>query len=110
MSFKVFIQKNKVQIVTDKGAKYGPPDKSEHFTTPLNSNDDFELPPPKKVKEDVEKRRDIEVMYSDGVWYKGWLSSFNFNTGIRSGLSNFMTMMKLLKYPFRTRKSDYVNS
>lgn len=62
--------------------KFGLPDKNEHFTTPLDSDDDFELPPPpKKVNKDREKRRDVEVLYSDGVWYKGWLSSFNFNTG-----------------------------
>ena len=72
------------QGVTDKSAKFGPPDKNEHFTTPLlDSDDDFESPPPsKKVKEDDgEKRKVVEVLYSDGIWYKGWLSSFNFNTG-----------------------------
>ena len=72
------------QGVTDKSAKFGPPDKNEHFTTPLlDSDDDFKSPPPsKKVKEDDgEKRKAVEVLYSDGIWYKGWLSSFNFNTG-----------------------------
>ena len=59
------------QGVTDKSAKFGPPDKNEHFITPS-----------KKVKEDDgEKRKVVEVSYSDGIWYKGWLSSFNFNTG-----------------------------
>ena len=59
---------------------------------------------PKKLKEDGEKRRDVEVLYSDGTWYKGWLSSFNFNTGKGhvNGLSNFMTIMKLEEVSFRT--------
>ena len=30
----------------------------------------------KKVKEGEKDRRDVEVLYSDRVWYKGWLSSF----------------------------------
>ena len=75
------------QGIPDTSAKFGPPDKNEHFTSPLDSDDDFDLPPPsKKVKEGEEDRRDVEVLYSDGVWYKGWLSSF------------------LLKHPFLTRK------
>ena len=59
------------QGVTDKSAKFGPPDKNEHFTTPLlDSDDNFESPPPsKKVKEnDGEKRKVVEVLYSDGIW------------------------------------------
>ena len=23
----------------------------------------------------------MEVLYADGVWYRGWLSSYNFETG-----------------------------
>ena len=68
--------------VPDTSAKFGPPDKNEHFASSLDSDDDFDLPPlSKKVKEGEKDRRDVEVLYSDGFWYKGWLSSFNFNTG-----------------------------
>ena len=28
-----------------------------------------------------EERKEVEVLYADGKWYRGWLSSFNFNTG-----------------------------
>ena len=28
-----------------------------------------------------EERKEVEVLYVDGKWYRGWLSSFNFNTG-----------------------------
>ena len=47
------------------------PEKSEHFSNPAESDDDFELSPPsKKTKEDsYEKRRDVEVLYANGVWY-----------------------------------------
>ena len=27
------------------------------------------------------QRKEVEVYYDDGKWYRGWLSSFNFNTG-----------------------------
>ena len=26
-------------------------------------------------------RKEVEVLYSDGVWYKGWLGDYNFETG-----------------------------
>ena len=56
----------------------GPPEKNEYFTTSLLRDSDFELPPPsKEMKEnDGERRKVVEVLYSDGIWYKGWLSSF----------------------------------
>ena len=39
------------QGVPDTSAKFGPPDKSEHFASPLDSDDDFDLPPlSKKVR------------------------------------------------------------
>ena len=70
----------------------GPPDKAQHFT-----NDEF-IPPPKrsrkgkervaksvpKSKKNVEnpnERKNVEVYYDDGKWYRGWLDSFNFQTG-----------------------------
>ena len=31
------------------------------------------------VKENETK--EVEVLYADGVWYCGWLSDFNFDTG-----------------------------
>ena len=48
------------QGVTDKSAKFGPPEKNEHITTPLlDSDDDFELPPPsKEVKEDDGEKKE----------------------------------------------------
>ena len=27
------------------------------------------------------EKREVEVLYADGVWYRGWLSSHNFETG-----------------------------
>lgn len=52
------------------------------MVTPLDSDDDFDSPPSyKKTKMDEEHRKDVEILYSDAVWYKGWLSSYNFNTG-----------------------------
>ena len=32
-------------------------------------------------KKTPEGAKEIEVLYADGRWYRGWLSSFNFNTG-----------------------------
>ena len=29
----------------------------------------------------MQEGKNVEVLYSDGLWYKGWLSSFNFETG-----------------------------
>ena len=26
-------------------------------------------------------RKQVEVLYSDGVWYRGWLGDYNFETG-----------------------------
>ena len=26
-------------------------------------------------------QQEVEVLYADGMWYRGWLSSFNFQTG-----------------------------
>ena len=26
-------------------------------------------------------KREVEVLYADEVWYRGWLSSYNFETG-----------------------------
>jgi hypothetical protein len=70
------------QSITDKSAKFGPLDKNEHFITLPDSDDDFELPPPpKKVKEDGEKRRDVEFCIPMEFGKKGgYISSFNLNT------------------------------
>ena len=32
-------------------------------------------------KKTSEVAKEIEVLYDNGKWYRGWLSSFNFNTG-----------------------------
>ena len=29
----------------------------------------------------VANQQEVEVLYADGTWYRGWLSSFNFQTG-----------------------------
>ena len=73
--------------VYDKNASFGPPDKRQHF----DDTDSEELPRSKrrKVDEDGEEdnessdtpcsnRREVEVLYADGIWYRGWLSSYNF--------------------------------
>ena len=47
-------------------------------------------PPPKKSRKGKERapksknpdaRKNVEVLYDDGKWYRGWLDSFNFKTG-----------------------------
>jgi hypothetical protein len=78
-------------------------DKNEHFRTLPDSDDDFELPPPpKKLKEDRKKRRDVESCIPMEFGTKGGYHHLILILG--SGLSNFMTIVKLLKYPFQTRK------
>ena len=34
-----------------------------------------------KIDENGCEKREVEVLYADGVWYRGWLSSYNFETG-----------------------------
>ena len=67
--------------VCDKSASFGPPDKHQHF----DGNDSVELQPRskrRKVDEDDNEdnegsntppsnRREVEVLYSDGIWYRG---------------------------------------
>ena len=68
------LQNKQKQKNTDASANFGPPDKNEHFQPPQS----------KKIKKSgniVQEGKNVEVLYSDGLWYKGWLSSFNFETG-----------------------------
>ena len=61
--------------VNDKNASFGPPDKNQHF--------DGCVHPRKKSKIDrnESEKKDVEVLYDDGVWYRGWLSSYKFESG-----------------------------
>ena len=89
-------------LQTEVLAKFGPPDKSEHFSNPAENDADFELSlPSKKTKEDsYEKRRGVEALYANGVWYKSWLSSL-----LENGSSNFMMTTKRQKQI----SNDYTN-
>ena len=69
----------------DSECSFGPPDKKQHFNlvpgkkgkkSKGNSKVDDKKDKPDDAKE-------VEVLYADGKWYKGWLSmsSFNFKTG-----------------------------
>ena len=35
----------------------------------------------KASKTPPSNQQEVEVLYADGMWYRGWLSSFNFQTG-----------------------------
>ena len=35
----------------------------------------------KDNKEERSSGKEVEVYYSNGVWYKGWLEKYNFDTG-----------------------------
>lgn len=35
----------------------------------------------KKVDGDGGVKKEVEVLYADGVWYRGWLSSYIFESG-----------------------------
>ena len=79
--------KKAAHTVLDQNAEFGPPDKREHFMD-VTGTSDSESPPPKKKSKNsknneptIEKRRDVEVLYDNNIWYRGWLSSFNFETG-----------------------------
>ena len=63
-------------MVCDKNASFSPPDKCQHFdgNSLLSSKRS-------KMDEDGCEKREVEVLYADGLWYRGWLSSYNFETG-----------------------------
>ena len=84
------IKRKRPKTVYDKNASFGPRDKCQHF-------DGNSLPNSKRTKIDENgcEKREVEVLYADGVWYRGWLSSYNLKLG--NGLSNFTMMMKQLK-------------
>ena len=82
------VRRKKQKDVHDKSASYGPPGKYQHF-----EDTDFEelRPRNKRKKVDMDgdednegsktppsKRQEVEVLYADGMWYRGWLS-FNFH-------------------------------
>ena len=68
------IKQKRPKMVCD--IKIGPPDKCQHF-------DGNSLPSSKRTKidEDGCEKREVEVLYADGLWHWGWLSSYNFETG-----------------------------
>ena len=70
------IKRKRPKTVYDKNASFGPPDKCQHFdgNSLLNSKKT-------KIDENGCEKREVEVLYGDGVWYRGWLSSYNFETG-----------------------------
>ena len=85
--------------IADKNVSYGPPDKSEHF---LGSDDDFDdlsKPEKSKVAQENKKessdKKEVEVLYSDGIWYRGWLGEYNFETG--KWKVHFMKTMRQLR-------------
>ena len=63
-------QRTRQHKIVDNKASYGPPDKSEHFA--VSDDDDFDA---------ATTSKEVEVLYSDGVWYRGWLGDYNFETG-----------------------------
>jgi len=87
--------RKKKHSLSDRDSEYGPPDKAQHFC----EDDDFSpLPKTKPVHKKSQKgkklvtksspkpknpggRKNGEVLYDDGKWYRGWLDSFNFETG-----------------------------
>jgi len=87
-------------IIKDTDCSFGPPDKKQHFvaktkkpnekaksSVATNAKDPAQRSGTGKLKESVaddvidEQRKEVEVLYADGKWYRGWLSSFNFATG-----------------------------
>ena len=63
------------QNICNKNALFGPPDKCQHY-------DGNSTPTSKRKKTDKSgcDRREVEALYADGVWYRGWLS-YNFEKG-----------------------------
>ena len=107
---QVAVKRKRQEKNSDKNACFGPPDKRQYFTN--NDDDNFEKPSSSKrrktncsTNKNNINRREVEVLYADGVWYKGWLSSYNFEK--ESGLLNFMMTMKLQKSIFPMMKSGY---
>lgn len=127
------------QSITDKSAKFGPPDKNEHYITLPDSDDDFELHAPSYQESNRGWRENKRHSSGQWRWFwtppsshktkRGWGEkkrrwSFVFRWSLvqrmaimhhlililGSAVSNFMTIVKLLKYPFQTRKWDYANS
>ena len=73
------IKRKRHSKIVDKDASYGPPDKSEHF---IGSDEDLPNPKRNQIGQQCNKdRKEVEVLYSDGVWYRGWLDEYNFETG-----------------------------
>ena len=51
-------------------------------------------------------RKNVEVLYDNGKWYRGWLDSFNLK--LAGGLSSFRTTIRQPRFCFQTRTSDYI--
>jgi len=72
----------------DSTASLGPPDKKQHFeTTKSQPAKKAQRKQDSKTGKGVEldldngRKHDVEVRYNDGVWYRGWLSTFNTVSG-----------------------------
>jgi len=63
------------------------PNEKAKSSVATNAKDPAQRSGTGKLKESVaddvidEQRKEVEVLYADGKWYRGWLSSFNFATG-----------------------------
>ena len=77
------IKRKRPQKILDKKASYGPPDKSEHFLGRRFRW--FAQTKERKVDQQSTNKssakKEVEVLYSDGVWYRGWLGDYNIETG-----------------------------
>ena len=71
--------------IKDSTASLGPPDKKQHFDSSqvkkIMQTKSKLVNKGGKIEIDNEGRHEFEVRYQDGVWYKGWLSTFNCSTG-----------------------------
>ena len=72
---------------SDKTASLGPPDKKQHFETKSQPPKKAKCKQDSKTRKCVEldlgngEKHEVEVCYNDGMWYRGWLSTFNIDTG-----------------------------
>ena len=73
-------RKARQEVVKDNECSFGPPDKKQHFSSVKGKNGKNGKGK-SKLDEKKEGSKEVEVLYADGNWYKGWLSSFNFSTG-----------------------------
>ena len=71
-------RKLRSRISQDNESLLGPPDKKQHFN---GGHQKKKYNDKTQDKELTVSKKEVEVLYDNGIWYKGWLSSFNFETG-----------------------------